>query len=101
MPLLPGRSENRAVVLAAVVWMPGLFVAAIARRRRTKGTRLDNLLLLTLLCGIAAGLTACGGSSTPSSGSTGRTATGAYTVQVVASGPNGLSQTTNLNLTVQ
>jgi hypothetical protein len=101
LPLLPGRSENRAGVLAAVVWMPGLFIATIARRRRTKGTRLDKLLLLTLLCGIAAGLTACGGSSTPSSGSTGQTPTGAYTVRVVASGPNGLSQTTNLNLTVQ
>jgi hypothetical protein len=101
LPLLPGRSENRAGVLAAVVWMPGLFIATIARRRRTKGTRLDKLLLLTLLCGIAAGLTACGGSLTPSSGSTGQTPTGAYTVRVVASGPNGLSQTTNLNLTVQ
>jgi hypothetical protein len=102
LPLLPGRNESRAGVLAAVIWMPGVFVATIARRRRTKGTPLDKLFLLTLLCGIASGLTACGGSSAPSSsGSTGRTPTGAYIVQVVASGPNGLSQTTNLNLTVQ
>jgi hypothetical protein len=101
LPLLPGRKENRVGVLAMAMWVPGLFAAGIARRRRKTGSRMDKLLLLTVLCGIAAGLTACGGSSTPSSGSTGRTPTGAYTVQVVASGPNGLSQTAKLNLTVQ
>jgi hypothetical protein len=101
LPLLRGRSENRAGVLAIAMWVPGLFAAGIARRRRTTGSRMDKLLLLMLLCGMTASLTACGGSSTPSSGATGRTPAGAYTVQLVATGPNSLSQTTNLNLTVQ
>jgi hypothetical protein len=97
---LPGRAEDRTALLAAMVWMPGLLLT-LGRNRRRIRSRIDNLLLLTLWCGTAASLTACGGSSTPGSGSTGKTPTGAYTVQVVASGPSGLSQTTNLNLTVQ
>jgi hypothetical protein len=98
--LLPGRNEARTALLAAMVWMPGLLVT-FAGRRKTRA-RIDRLLLLTLLCGIAVSLTACGGSSAAGSpGSTSQTPTGAYTVHVLASGPGGLSQTTNLNVSVQ
>jgi hypothetical protein len=93
----PGREKDRPALLAAMLWIPGLLLR-LGRNRRKISSR---IFLLLLLCSMAAGLTACGGSSTPGSGSTGKTPTGAYTVGIVASGPSGLSQTTNLNLTVQ
>jgi hypothetical protein len=94
---LPGREKDRPALLAAMVWIPGLLLT-LGRNRRKISSR---IFLLMLLCGMAAGLTACGGSSAPGSGSTGKTPTGAYTVGIVAAGPSGLSQTTNLSLTVQ
>ena len=42
-----------------------------------------------------------GSSSAGSSSSSGKTPAGAYTVQLIVSGSNGLSQTANLNLNIQ
>jgi hypothetical protein len=95
--------EGPAGTLAAVFWAPGLFLATIARRRRRKGTRADKLLVLAfLLCGVGTALNGCGGgSSSPSPPSKVQTPAGSYTVQLLTSGPGGLSQSTSLTLTVQ
>jgi hypothetical protein len=101
LPLLPRRSEKLTGALAAMIWLPGLFTATMVTRRRKIGSLIDRFFLLALLCGVVVSLTACSGQSSGTSSGTGKTPAGAYTVQVVASGPNGLSQTTNLSLTVQ
>jgi hypothetical protein len=100
--------KNQTTILAAILWIPGLFVATITRRKHKIRLPMNNFLLFSLICVIAAHLTACSGSSTPSSSGSanptnpaGQTPTGAYTVQVVATGSNGLTQATNVSLTVQ
>jgi hypothetical protein len=99
-PALLPFENRRTIALAATLWMPGLFAAAVARRRRS--SRLQKLLTLLLLCGLASALTACGSSpSSSSSSSSSQTPAGSSTVQVIASGPGGLAQTTSLTLTVQ
>jgi hypothetical protein len=99
-PLLPGSSKDKFAILATVIWLPGLLATAITGRGRKTGTRMDRLSLLLVLCCMTAGLTACSGPSSGSSGGTGLTPAGTYAMQVVATGPTGLSQTTNVNLTV-
>lgn len=86
--------------LAMVIWMPGLAAMTLSRRMRTRRAGIHKSLLLVLLCCMTMALSSCSGGS--SSGNSSRTTpVGAYTIQVVASGSNGLSQTANLNLTVQ
>jgi hypothetical protein len=97
--------SSRTVVWAAAMGLPSLLALALARRRRKLRIVLRTLLLLFLLCGAANLVTGCGGSTGPSGGSGGQSGTptppGAYTVQVVTSGPSGLTQTTSLSVTVQ
>jgi trimeric autotransporter adhesin len=97
-PLLPNLLERTNGVFAAMIWIPGLFVARLTRRLR--GPNKNSILLLLVLCSVCATLTACSGgsSATPASA---KTPVGIYTVHVVTSGQNGLSQNTSLNLTVQ
>ena len=93
-PLTSGRSH----ILFAVsfFWIPGLSLLAL-RRRRT-GRALPSLFLSLLLCGLASGAVGCSGGG---GGSQVKTPDGTSTIQVVASGTGGLTQTTNLTLTIQ
>jgi hypothetical protein len=100
--LKPAQSPSGDLrnALAMVIWMPGLAAMTLSRRMRTRRARIHKSLLLVLLCCMTMALSSCSGGS--SSGNSSRTTpVGAYTIQVVASGSNGLSQTANLNLTVQ
>jgi hypothetical protein len=85
---------DSAGVWAAGLLAPGLLGLAVAGRRR----RLRGLMTIVALCGLALGVTACGGGS---GGGPLVTPKGQATVQVVASGPNGLSQTSTVTLNVQ
>jgi hypothetical protein len=98
MPL-PGPVEHGRNTLAAIVWMPGFLLAMVPFRRSKTRLRLRTAILPSLsLFAFCAMLMACSGG--PSSGNT-KTPTGTYTIQLVVSGPNGLSQNTPLNITVQ
>ncbi|HEY1743933.1 MAG TPA: choice-of-anchor Q domain-containing protein [Granulicella sp.] len=100
-PLHPGMSQRNVYALAAL-WMPGLFALMAARRGRKRKSPFYKLMVVLMLFGIGTSLIACGGSpSSTGSGSTTQTPMGTSTVQVVVTGPNGLSQTTGLTLTVQ
>jgi hypothetical protein len=94
--------ESRSTPWAAALGLPGLLALALAARRRKVKIALPTMVLLLLLCGAASSLGGCAGSSSqPGSSSGPPTSTGVYTIQVVTSGPSGLTQTTNLSVTVQ
>jgi hypothetical protein len=98
MPLA-GPADNGRNILAAIVWMPGLLLGVAPFRRSKTRSRLHTAILPSLsLFALCAMLMAC--SSGPSSGNA-KTPSGTYTIQLVVSGPNGLSQNTPLNITVQ
>ena len=98
----PDSREGAASTLAAVFWLPCILLTTIARRRRRVGFGAAKLLgLALLLAAIGAALNGCGGGSSKSPPPTSRTPTGTYTIELVTSGPDGFSQTTSLNLTVQ
>jgi hypothetical protein len=101
VPLHSNASPRNPYTLAAL-WMPGLFALLAARCGRRRKPPFYKLMMIGALFSIGASLVACGGSpSTSGSGSSVRTPIGTSTVQVIATGPNGLSQTTGLTLTVQ
>ncbi len=91
-PQLPGAYQRLRTVLA-LLWMPGLLCGALAGRRR--GMKI-KLLVVLLLCGIGTALTGCGSSPAPPT----LTPDGTSTVQVVATGTGGISQSTSVSLTV-
>jgi hypothetical protein len=94
---------SRAITWAATLGLPGLLGLALASRRRKLKVALRTMALLLLLGGFANALTGCGGSNPGSSNSGSGTSTpsGTYTVQVVATGGSGITQTTSLSVTVQ
>jgi uncharacterized membrane protein len=94
---------SRTITWAATLGLPGLFALALASRRRKLKVALRTMALLLLLGGFANALTGCGGSNPGSSnsGSSTTTPSGTYTVQVIATGGSGVTQTTSLNVTVQ
>ncbi len=105
---LTGASEE--TTWALTLGVPGLLALALKRRHRYMRTALRVLPLLLLLCLTTALVTSCASSpASNSSGSTGTTSsptpatapTGTYPVQILATGPSGLTQTTNVNVTVQ
>ncbi|MHB8303771.1 MAG: Ig-like domain repeat protein [Acidobacteriaceae bacterium] len=101
-PPLPTMPGNLPVIPAAVFWMPGWMLAAIAGSKRKSLLRGRHLLVLLLLLGGIGMLTACGGGSKSSSSpTTPVTPAGTSTVQVLVTGTGGLSQSINLSLTVQ
>jgi hypothetical protein len=103
-PVRPTTEGVRSAILATLIWAPGLFATIFTRGRRRLGPRTrKSLLLVLLLCSMAATVTSCSGgsSSAGSSSSSGKTPAGAYTVQLIVSGSNGLSQTANLKLNIQ
>ena len=101
---------NPMPMLAGAFWLPGLLAAGVGLRKKKMDTRARHLLvLLVLLAGVGM-MTACaGGAPTqtgtstppPTSPTTPVTPTGTTTVQVVVTGPNGLSQSVPLSLTIQ
>lgn len=83
-------------VVTATLLLPIGLIGFACRRHR-----FGLLVLLVALSGAAAGLSGCGGSSTPAnSASTSTTPTGSYTVPVVVT-VNGTSSTTPLTVIVQ
>jgi hypothetical protein len=96
-PALPPSIGQRLTSFAAIFLIPGVLLAGFAGRRQKLGPRLQLLGLWLVLGCIATSVTAC--SSAPSRPSP--TPPGAVTLQVMASGPGGLAQSTNLTLTVQ
>ena len=96
-----GNNEAHAVRWAALFAIPGLIPLLVTRRKRLN-TRLRNVSLLLLLLSASVWFTGCasggGGSSKPS---TPIAPSGNYTIQVVASGPSGVSQSTAITVTVQ
>jgi hypothetical protein len=75
--------------------LPGLLL--FGRRGRKLRASLRAIVLLLLLSGVAVSLNGCGGASTPPGSSGG----GTYTVEIIATGTSGVSQSANLTLTVQ
>jgi hypothetical protein len=88
------RSNARLTALAGIFWLPALLLAGFTRRTRRLYPRAYMLLLAILVGGFCATVTACG-SSAPI------TPAGTSTIQVVATGPSGFTQTTSVTLTVQ
>lgn len=96
-----GNKEAHAVRWAALFVLPGLIPLLVTRRQRLNA-RLRNVSLLLLLSSAGVWFTGCagggGGSSKPS---TPVTPSGNYTIQAVASGPSGVSQSAAVTVTVQ
>ncbi len=96
VPLGPGDPAGRRFsTLASLFCLPCIFLVSLRRGHRKAQRIPANLLLaLLLLLGVlSAGLTACGSHPTTPDGSS--------SVQVLVTGPSGVSQTSTLNLTVQ
>ena len=92
------------VDLAGLFGMPGLLAAACFRRRRLGSSLRGSLLMLLLLGAIGWSVIGCaGGTSTAStsSGPTSTTPNGSSTIQILATGSGGLSQSTTVTLNVQ
>jgi len=107
------RQSNSMPMLAGAFWLPGLLAAGVGLRKKKLDARVQHLLvLLVLLAGVGM-MTACAGGaptqsststpppSSPTTPTTPTTPTGTTTVQVVVTGPNGLSQSVPLALTIQ
>jgi hypothetical protein len=87
---------------AALFALPGLFPLLISRRRRRLSALLRNLSLLLLLSSAGLWFTGCaGGGGGSSNSSQPGTPSGNYTIQAVASGPSGISQSAVVTVTVQ
>jgi hypothetical protein len=95
-PHIPQR-EEREIGWAGLFGLPGLLAIACGRRRRL--LRSMRLLVLLSLMLAGASLVGCGGSG--GSGGSVSSPTGTYTVQVTATAPSGVSQSTSIALTVQ
>ena len=98
-----GDTESHAVRWAAVFALPGLLTLLAARRRRLS-SHLRILSLVLMLLGASAWFSGCGGSGSSGGGggssSTNQTPAGTYTIQLVATGAAGVSQSTPITLTV-
>ncbi len=102
LPFRPlGVNQALAGNLAAAFWMPGLWTAIFAGRKRKVGPRQGKLLILLLIGVAGAALSGCGGGPSSTTPSALQTPAGTYTVQVVATGAGGLSQSAAVTVTVQ
>jgi microcompartment protein CcmL/EutN len=93
------NTEADAVRWAAVFALPGLL--PLLFKRRQLRARLRMMALLLLISGTGMWFTGCAGSGGGSKPSTSVTPSGSYTIQVVASAPSGVSQSTAVSVTVQ
>ena len=99
MDSTPLRNIKAHAVWWAAFALPGLLPLMIGRRRRLLA-RLRTMSLLLLLCCAGVWFTGCGGK--PSDSVTSPIApSGNYTIQVMASGPAGVSTSTAIVVTVQ
>jgi hypothetical protein len=98
-----GKRQAEAVRWA-ITFPPGMLVLLVAGRRRRRWSRwLRAMSVLVILCGAGIGFIGCGGGgpSSPTQPTNPVTPSGNYTIQVVASGPSGVSQSTAINITVE
>jgi subtilase family serine protease len=93
-----GNTEAHTLRWAVMLALPGLLPLLIRRQRLN--VLLRGMSLLFLLCSASICLNGCGGSSSSKSSST-VTPSGSYTIQVMASGPSGVSQSTAVVVTVR
>ena len=100
LPSSPFRG-SRTTTWVATLGLPGLLALALATRRRKLRLTLPTMALVLFLCAATSSLSGCATSSPSNSTPSSPTPSGTYTVQVVTSGPSGLTQTTNLSITVQ
>ncbi len=97
-PAVPGGSGSY-LLMAIALWLPGWLTGALGYRIRKKRGRTGDLLMWICLLGGLAAVSSCGGGST--GGSSSGTPAGSSTVQVTLNGGGNLTQSVNLNLTVQ
>lgn len=98
-----GNTDAHTVRLAALFALPWLLPLLIKRRQRLNA-QWRNISLLLLLLSAGVGLVGCGGSGNGGGSnkpSTPTTPSGNYTIQVVASGTSGISQSTAITVNVQ
>ena len=93
------NTDAYAVRWAALFALPGLLPLLVKRRRLS--ARLRNLSLMLLLSSAGLWFTGCAGGGGSSNSSKPVTPSGNYTIQVVASGPSGVSQSAAITVTVQ
>jgi hypothetical protein len=94
-PLLFPPASSSRIAAATLLWAPGLLALAFARRKRIRVA--SQLSVLLLLASLALAAIGCGGGSPNNP----VTSPGTSTVQVVATGASGFTQSTSLTLTVQ
>jgi len=93
------NTEAHAVQWAAVFALPGLLPLLLIRREWS--ARLRMMALFLLLSGTGVWFIGCAGGGGGNKSSTSVTPSGNYTIQVVASGPSSVSQSTAVTVTVQ
>jgi hypothetical protein len=97
----PRRTSSRIYPVLVAMCMPWFLAGVGFRNRRKFRTANGRLLSACLVAAVLSmSITGCSGGSSPTQ-SDSRTPAGAYTIQVVVSGSNGLSQNIPLNITVQ
>ncbi len=102
MDSTPLKDMRADVILWTAFALPGLLPLMITKRRRLIA-RLRTMSVLMLLCSACVWFTGCGGSGGKLSESVTPPValSGNYTIQVMASGPAGVSTSTAITLTVQ
>ena len=102
MDLTPLKDRRAQEILWATFVLPGLLPLMITKQRQFIA-RLRNISVLLVLCSTCLWFTGCGGSGSKSSGSVTPpiAPSGNYTIQVMASGPAGVSTSTAITLTIQ
>lgn len=94
-----GASRD-AIRWAAIFTLPGLFPLLVSHRRKLLHSRLRTLWLLMLLTSISLWTIGCGGGSGGGSSKPSEPLSQQTTVQIVASGPGGVSESTPITVTV-
>ena len=93
------RGSGSDFLMAIALWFPSWLTGALGGRVRKKRGRTGDLLIWICLLGGLVTVSSCGGGST--GGSSTGTPAGSSTVQVTLNGGGTLTQSVNLNLTVQ
>ena len=93
------RGSGSHLLMAIALWLPSWLTGALGYRIRKKRGRTGDLLIWICLLGGLAAVSSCGGGS--AGGNSTGTPAGSSTVQVTLNGGGNLTQSMNLNLTVQ
>ena len=102
LDLNPFRNSDAEAIHWTMSIGPGMLALLFVGRRRRWSASLRVMSVL-VLCSAAIAFTGCGGSGSSSSTQPTNpvTPSGQYTIQVIATGPSGVSQSTAVSLTVQ